>query len=314
MNFAFSLLQHKAWLLCNCECSSPCAHRLPLGLQWTKRTRPVSPPEHSMLNSIRQLFAKSPPARRIACVPEGERWYVIGDVHGRCDLLDLLRDAIEADDRSSGGARTTVVFLGDLVDRGADSAGVVALAREWAKGRSIRFLAGNHEEMFLESFDDREVLRHFLKHGGRETVLSYGLCPTEYGRMKLDEVQEAMHRLVPSGDRDFLAGFEDLIIVGDYVLVHAGLNPKLSIDQQNRQDMLWIRERFLRHEDPFSHVVVHGHTIFEQVEDTQHRIGIDTGAFRTGRLTALVLEGDSRRTIQAVAAEDGTISIEKVDA
>lgn len=267
-----------------------------------------------MLNSIRQLFAKSPPERRIACVPEGERWYVIGDVHGRRDLLEQLRQAIEEDDAACRDAATTVVFLGDLVDRGPDSAGVVRCAREWCTSRTIRFIAGNHEEMFLESFADREVMRHFLKHGGRETVLSYGLDRDQYNFLKLEEVQEAMERLVPPADRDFLADFEEFIVVGDYVLVHAGLNPKLPIDQQNRQDMLWIRERFLRHEEPFSHVVVHGHTIFEDVEDTQHRIGIDTGAFRTGRLTALVLEGDSRRTIQAVAAEDGTISIEKVDA
>lgn len=267
-----------------------------------------------MLKAIRNLFAKSQPERRFACVPDGERWYVIGDIHGRLDLLEQLSAAIDADDTARPQARTTVVFLGDLVDRGPDSAGVVRFVRDWCEHRSIRLLAGNHEEMFLESFDDLEVLRHFLKHGGRETVVSYGIDPDAYKVMKLEDVQDAMHRLVPQADRDFLNSFEELIVVGDYVLVHAGLNPNFPVDAQNRQDMLWIRERFLRHSEPFSHVVVHGHTIFEDVEDTQHRIGIDTGAFRTGRLTALVLEGDSRRTIQAVAADDGTISIEKVDA
>ena len=267
-----------------------------------------------MFDTIRNLFGSKPPERRIARVPDGERWYVIGDIHGRKDLLKELKKAIEEDDASCGEAATTVVFLGDLVDRGPDSAGVIKLARKWGKERKVRYLAGNHEEMFLEGFDDEEVLRHFLKHGGRETVLSYGLKRKEYNKLKVTEVQKAMRKIVPQEDRDFLASFEDMIIVGDYVLVHAGINPARPIDGQKRKDMLWIRERFLRHEAPFSHVVIHGHTIFENVEDREHRIGIDTGAFRTGRLTAMVLEGDRRRIIQSVADEDGNIAIEKVDA
>lgn len=267
-----------------------------------------------MLNSLRQIFGGSATKRKSAQVPEGERWYAIGDVHGRRDLLEVLQAAIIEDDARAGTAKTTIAFLGDLVDRGPDSAGVIRLAREWGDTHSIRYLAGNHEEMFLESFDDIEVLRHFLKHGGRETILSYGLTRDHYNRLELQELQEAINRAVPTEDRRFLESFEELIVVGDYVLVHAGINPKYTVDEQKRQDVLWIRERFLRHEGPFSHVVVHGHTIFDDVEDTRHRIGIDTGAFRTGRLTALVLEGDRRRTIQAVEREDGMIAIEKVDA
>lgn len=266
-----------------------------------------------MFKSLRSVFGLGPSRRRVAHVPAGERWYVIGDIHGRDDLLEVLQAAIEADDGEAGEADTTVVFLGDLVDRGPDSAGVIKRARKWGKHRKVRYLAGNHEEMFLESFDDKEVLRHFLKHGGRETILSYGMKRKEYNRLKVSELQKALHELVPQKDRDFLASFEEMIVAGDYVFVHAGINPAHPLEEQKRSDMLWIRDRFLRHPDPFSHVVVHGHTIFETVEDTQHRIGIDTGAFRTGRLTALVLEGDRRRTIQAIAAEDGTITIEKVD-
>lgn len=267
-----------------------------------------------MFDSIRRIFSPAQEERRIARVPDGERWYVIGDIHGRLDLLDALKGAIEADDASREPAKTTVAFLGDLVDRGPDSAGVIALARDWGGQRTVRYLAGNHEEMFLESFTDREVLRHFLKHGGRETVLSYGVDRKAYNKMKVSEVQQAMADAVPQADRDFLESFEDLIVVGDYVLVHAGINPKRGVDDQKRSDLRWIRDRFLRHEEPFSHVVVHGHTIFDDVVDTQHRIGIDTGAFRTGRLTAMVLEGDRRHTIQAIADDDGTITIQRKDA
>lgn len=265
-----------------------------------------------MFDSIRRIFSAGQTARRSARVPDGERWYVIGDIHGRRDLLESLQKAIEADD--IGDCKTTIVFLGDLVDRGPDSKGVVQLARKWGERRKVRYLAGNHEEMFLQSFEDKEVLRHFLKHGGRETVLSYGIDKKTYSKMKMGELQDAMHKAVPKKHRDFLENFEDLIVVGDYVFVHAGINPKLSIEEQKKSDLRWIRDRFLSHEQPFSHVVVHGHTIFEDVEHRDHRIGIDTGAFRTGRLTALVLEGSDRRFIQAIASDDGTIIITKVDA
>ncbi|MBX7539913.1 metallophosphoesterase family protein [Qipengyuania sphaerica] len=267
-----------------------------------------------MFDSIRRIFARPQDDRRVAHAPDGERWYVIGDIHGRLDLLEALQKAIEEDDAGLAPAETTVVFLGDLVDRGPDSAGVIKLARKWGKQRKVRYIAGNHEEMFLESFTDKEVARHFLRHGGRETALSYGIDRKAYNKMKVGEVQEALEKAVPKKDREFLESFEDLIVVGDYVLVHAGINPKHAIGEQKASDLRWIRDRFLRHEEPFSHVVVHGHTIFDDVVDTQHRIGIDTGAFRTGRLTALVLEGDRRRTIKAVAAEDGAISVEKDDA
>lgn len=262
-----------------------------------------------MLRSLSQLFRNTAPALPPASVPEGERWYVIGDIHGRCDLLDALETAIDDDDARAGSANSTVVFLGDLIDRGPESAGVVAMTRAWQRRRTVRCLAGNHEEMFLESFTDLEMLRHFLRHGGRETILSYGIEREVYDALTLEDLQEEMARLVPAEDRAFLAAAEEWIEAGDYLFVHAGIDPKRPLEEQRRGDLLWIRERFLRHSDPFSHVVVHGHTIFDDVEDTGHRIGIDTGAFRTGRLTALVLEGSARRTIQAVE-RDGAIEIE----
>ena len=262
-----------------------------------------------MLRSLAQLFRSPVPAAPPASTPEGERWYVIGDVHGRCDLLDALVSAVDSDDAARAPAKSTVVMLGDLVDRGPESAGVVAVVRAWQRRRDVRVLAGNHEEMFLDSFDDLEMLRHFLRHGGRETILSYGLDRDRYNAMSLEDVQDEMGRIVPIEDREFLRSAEEMIEVGDYLLVHAGINPGVPLEEQRRSDLLWIRERFLRHGEAHSHVVVHGHTIFDEVDDTGHRIGIDTGAYRSGRLTALVLEGTSRRIIQAVECA-GAISIE----
>ena len=264
-----------------------------------------------MIQFVRSLFGGSSPAPRIARVPEGTRWYVIGDIHGRLDLFEALKQAIDQDDAARTPARTTVVLLGDLVDRGPDSAGVVALAQRWGQERAVRYIAGNHEEMFLQSFDDAEVLRHFLKHGGRETVLSYGIDRDSYNAMDVAQVQDAMRDLVPQADRDFLAGFEDMIVAQDYIFVHAGIHPDRPIEEQTPSDLRWIRDRFLRHDEAFSHVVVHGHTIFEDVEDTQHRIGIDTGAFRTGRLTALMLEDDRRDTIMAIAEDSSAVAIKR---
>lgn len=237
-------------------------------------------------------------------MPEGERWYVIGDIHGRCDLFDELARAIDADDAAAPAAETTVVLLGDLVDRGPDSAGVIARARAWQRERTVRILAGNHEDMFLESFSDTEMLRHFLRHGGRETVLSYGIERSRYDGLSVEELQEEMDRIVPAADREFLAAAEEWIVAGDYLLVHAGINPQLPLEEQHRSDLLWIRNRFLDYSGTFSHVVVHGHTIFDEVENAGTRIGIDTGAYRSGRLTALVLEGSGRRIIQTVERDD----------
>lgn len=249
--------------------------------------------------NLAKLFRKDAPAKPLPQVPEGERYYVVGDIHGRCDLFDELIQAIEEDDSKAGAADTTVVLLGDLVDRGPESARVIETARQWGERRKLRYIAGNHEEMFLESFKDKEMLRHFLKHGGKETVLSYGIKKKRYNELTIKELQGELAELVPKKHRKFLAAMEDMVMAGDYVFVHAGINPKNSIEEQKPADLRWIRDRFLKHREPFSHVVVHGHTIFDEVERTESRIGIDTGAFRTGNLTALVLERGERRLIQA---------------
>ena len=263
-----------------------------------------------MFDQFRKLFGKShKPARH--ALPPGERVYAIGDIHGRLDLFDELIHAIERDDMESPPpGRTTVVLLGDLVDRGPSSAQVIARAREWQVRRPVRILAGNHEEMFLDAFESTEILRHFLKHGGRETLISYGLSERTYNNVTLENLRQMMAGLVPQHDRDFIAGFEDYVTIGDYLFVHAGIRPEVPLEEQQRRDMLWIREPFLRYEEAHPYMVVHGHTIFETVDEAPNRIGIDTGAFRSGVLTAVVLEGDKRRYIQAVE-ETGLIAIHR---
>lgn len=248
-----------------------------------------------MIRRFRQMFVPAEvPLEPRAAVPAGERVYAIGDIHGRRDLFDAMIAAIEADDARRGPAQTTVVLLGDLVDRGPDSAGVIDAAREWAQRRTVRLLVGNHEEMFLDSFDDVDVLRHFLRYGGRETVLSYPVDRERYRELTLEQLQERMREAVPREHLEFLRAAEDAIVIGDYLFVHAGIRPGVPLDQQKPRDLRWIRERFIAHEGDHGHVVVHGHTITPEVEEMPNRIGIDTGAFMSGRLTALGLEGTER--------------------
>lgn len=259
-----------------------------------------------MFQSLRKIFARTdapPPA-----IPAGRRVYAIGDIHGRKDLFAELIPAIEVDDTRHGPAETTVILLGDLVDRGQDSAGVIALAREWQLRRDVRILGGNHEEMFLNSFEDIEVFRHFLRHGGRETILSYGVDRGAFLQATMEEAHQLMIDAVPADDIAFIFGFEDMITIGDYLFVHAGIDPRVPLDQQRPKDLRWIREPFLSHAQAFGPVVVHGHTITEAPEDCGNRIGIDTGAYASGRLTAIVLEGTSRRYIEAVEGADGKIA------
>jgi serine/threonine protein phosphatase 1 len=258
-----------------------------------------------MISLIRKLF-RSPKAGPSSAVPDGERVYAIGDIHGRCDLFAALIAEIDADDAAREPCKTTVILLGDLVDRGPDSAGVISLARRWQTRRRVRFLTGNHEEVFLGSFDKLEVLRHLLRYGGRETLLSYPIDPEVYFRADLAETQALMRDAIPAEDIGFLQSFEDHITIGDYLFVHAGIRPGVALEDQSTQDLRWIRQPFLDSPESFGPVVVHGHTISAQAEFRHNRIGIDTGAYTTGRLTALGLEGTARWLIEA-SDNDGAI-------
>jgi serine/threonine protein phosphatase 1 len=260
-----------------------------------------------MLSKFRNLFSAAESAPPPA-VPAGSRAYAVGDVHGRADLFAALIAAVDSDDAKRATADTTVVLLGDLVDRGPDSAGVVALARDWQARRPLRALMGNHEEMFLDSFDSEEVLRQFLRFGGKETMLSYPINPVTYTASSLTETQELMRAAVPAEDIAFMRAMEDMVTIGDYLFVHAGIRPGVPLDQQRIGDLRWIREPFTSCKVSLGPVVVYGHTIYERPEIGFNRIGIDTGAYQSGRLTAIGLEGTNRWLIEAKET-GGTISV-----
>jgi serine/threonine protein phosphatase 1 len=248
------------------------------------------------------LFRKRAPAAPIVrALPNGQRVYAIGDIHGCLVELDALLTQIDADDRARGQAETGLIFLGDLVDRGPASAGVIDRLIALAGHRpDTRFILGNHEEILLRALDgDMESLRLFVRIGGRETMLSYGVAERDYERTDYNELLALLQSHVPQHHIDFLRGFEDRIEIGDYVFVHAGLRPGVAIEDQRRGDMRWIRSSFLDSDWEFGKIVVHGHSISDQVIERSNRIGVDTGAFQSGRLSALGLEGAERWVLTA---------------
>ena len=233
-------------------------------------------------------------------IPPGRRVYAVGDIHGRADLLDELIALIEADEQTRGPAETTLIFLGDIVDRGPGSAAVIDRLRALRAVRhDVRFLLGNHEEIFLGALDgEPKALRLFCRIGGRETVLSYGMDAAEYERLDYEELVQRLETLVPDEHRDFLNGFEDMIVIGDYAFVHAGVRPDTPLDLQRTADLRWIRDPFLDHRTALEKTIVHGHTMTDEIERRGHRIGIDTGAYASGRLTALGIENGETWALQ----------------
>lgn len=254
---------------------------------------------------LRKLFSsrRSTATVPLGSIPQGQRVYAIGDIHGRLDLLDLLLEQIHADDATRPPAETLLLILGDLIDRGPHSAQVVE--RLWklkTEGANIRLLLGNHEEVFLTALSgDVKALKFFNRIGGRETILSYGFDEDEYNALDYPALLEQLIARVPMEHREFIEAFEDLIILGDYAFVHAGVRPEAPLAQQKASDLRWIRGDFLEQREPLEKIIVHGHSISPEVEVLSHRIGLDTGAYASGNLTAMGFEGDQRWILDTAA-------------
>ena len=247
-------------------------------------------------------------------MPDGQRVYAIGDIHGRLDLFEALLAAIDRDDAERAAtewypAATTIILLGDLIDRGPNSAGVITAARQLAERRAVTLIAGNHEEMLLRALGDVEVLRGFLRYGGRETLLSYPVDPLLLDSAEdYETIRQHMIATIPAEDIAYLQQGEAMARIGDYLFVHAGIRPGVAPEEQSERDLRWIREPFLGYPEDHGFVVVHGHTIIPEPEFKANRIGIDTGAYYSGRLTALGLQGTARWLIETSFAPDGEVN------
>jgi len=235
-------------------------------------------------------------------LPEGQLLYAVGDIHGRLDLLQSLLDLIDADARTSGDAgRRILVFLGDYVDRGPDSRGVVEkLLRDLPQGFDTHFLKGNHEALLLDFLEDAACLDHWRLNGGDATMLSYGVDTERLARFgaPAETWRRAFAEALPEAHLRFFRNLQLSVSFGDYLFVHAGVRPGVPLAAQSEADLIWIRGPFLDHAEPLGKIVVHGHTPGQEPVTRPNRIGIDTGAVFTGRLTALRLKGGSRKFLR----------------
>jgi len=246
----------------------------------------------------------TPEARTIAA-PEGVCVYAIGDIHGRHDLLERLVEIIAADaEKLPEGVKPQIVFLGDYIDRGLQSRDVINFFTSGAVDRfDPVYLMGNHEEALLRFLQQASFGSQWARYGGSETLYSYGLAPPNQraslnSHEEMSAARDAWTRIwnefrtrLPEEHLAFFQSLKPYHLAGDYLFVHAGLRPGVSLDEQTARDMLWIREEFLDDQGEFPHKIVHGHTPMDTVHHDYRRIGLDTGAFLTGRLTAAKLIG-----------------------
>jgi serine/threonine protein phosphatase 1 len=234
--------------------------------------------------------------RRVGSIPEGRRLYVIGDVHGRSDLLDRVGKLIGSDLAEEPARQPLCIFLGDYVDRGPRSAEV--LQRLATQDWPLPFVAlrGNHEQMLLRFLNDEAYLEAWQQFGGLETLFSFGIDVHKV--LQASAFAEAQHRLkalLPTSTIDFVAAMPSSFQLGDYYFCHAGIRPGVALADQRDEDLLWIRGDFTGSAAEHEKIIVHGHTPVERPEVKFNRINIDTGAYITGTLTCLVLEDDRLR-------------------
>jgi len=260
----------------------------------------MSEAELAPARPLRRLDGFQTGGRR-ACGAQNKRCYAIGDVHGRLDLLEGLLSQIEADHAALEPKEAILVMLGDLIDRGPDSRGVVARLRQPPAGFArVLCLQGNHEEALVRGMaGEPGLLKNWLAYGGYACAQSYGAPIGQFFGASDDLIRDSLARYIGRDDLAFLASFLDSVRFGDFLMVHAGVPPGAPSEQWGSA-VRWIREPFLTSDADFGAIIVHGHTVSQDVEVRSNRIGIDTGAYQSGILTALRIEGDSCAILQAV--------------
>ncbi|MBV9523522.1 MAG: serine/threonine protein phosphatase [Alphaproteobacteria bacterium] len=226
------------------------------------------------------------------------RLYAVGDIHGRLDLLRAMHQMIHEDAYAAQAPRNVVVYLGDYVDRADASRQVIdCLLDEPLPGFESRHLLGNHEDSMLRFLNDVQIGPSWLAFGGAATLRSYGIVPPTSDH-DLPRTRDALSDKLPRRHLDFLRRLLLSHGEGDFFFVHAGVRPGVALADQSPEDMLWIRDEFLRSTADFGKIVVHGHTITDEPDVRRNRIGIDTGAFATDRLTCLVLWDEAWKFLQ----------------
>jgi serine/threonine protein phosphatase 1 len=240
----------------------------------------------------RRPKADAPPRPRVHLDLDEAIAYAIGDVHGCLQELLSLEQRIVADAGGFEGYRKLMILLGDYVDRGRNSAHVIDhLLKPPPRGFGRICLAGNHDICMLRYLEGSVPIEAWLALGGAATLYSYGIDPAHIGKLYGTEADTYMRQAIPSRHREFLRQLPVLAYTSEIVFVHAGVRPGIPLSEQTEADLTTIRDDFLDHADRLDRWVVHGHTRTDFPRTTGRRLGIDTGAFETGRLTALRLHG-----------------------
>jgi serine/threonine protein phosphatase 1 len=230
-----------------------------------------------------------------AALPVDLRIYAIGDIHGRSDLLDRLLGSIRRD-ISRWRGNVLLIFVGDYVDRGPDTRGVIDILIDLATVADARFLRGNHDQALLDFLGAASTFPAWREFGAQETLRSYGVPPPSSEDPKaLFETRTRFEAALPQTHQSFLRNTQFSFEIGDYFFCHAGVKPGIALNLQSPRDLMWIRDEFLHCEQPFGKIVVHGHTPSKRPVRTHIRIGIDTEAYASSRLTAAVLQDNACR-------------------
>lgn len=232
--------------------------------------------------------------------PEGIRLFAIGDVHGRLDLLEAMLERIESETSESDDWR--VILLGDYVDRGPDSKGVLERLSGLHKDPKYVLLGGNHDFGFLDFLRQPRAMSLFAHYGGFETTASYGVTPELTDDFAARRTRDALLEAIPSSHIDLLHNLERSVSFGDFFFCHAGIRPEVPLDKQDPEDLIWIREEFLNWPELHPKVIVHGHTPQPEAEVLANRVNVDTKAYWSGELTALSISGDKKQLLSVSGA------------
>lgn len=242
---------------------------------------------------------------RDARAPEGMRLYAIGDVHGRLDLLAVMHRAIAAEIARDGVADWRIVHLGDYVDRGPDSRGVIdfLIDKRERDARNL-CLGGNHEQGLLDFLEMPSATSLFVRFGGIETARSYGvdLSAGRIGAGPIGQGHAALSAAIPPSHIEFLLSLPRSITFGDFFFCHAGIRPGTPLERQDPHDLVWIRDEFLAHTGLYEKVIVHGHTPGSVADIRPNRVNLDSFACGSGTLSALAVDGAGKRILEATVA------------
>jgi serine/threonine protein phosphatase 1 len=242
---------------------------------------------------------------RAPTLPAGVRVYAFGDVHGRLDLLDELLSRAARDLSVRPVERPLFVFLGDYIDRGPSSRETIDRLIAHGRDNACVFLKGNHEQVAIKCLSDRSLFEQWMRFGGVETLVSYGVPPKPpLDEQQIVRLQAAFHDALPQAHLRFFRDLKKSFACGDFFFVHAGVKPKVELSRQKESDLLWIRDEFLASSEDFGKIIVHGHTPSSEVDVAPNRINIDTGAFATDVLTCLVID-ETALTVMDTAAATG---------